>query len=285
MKTNKISLIIVFILVSSFFISCNKEDESRTRADEIEELEEYLSANQITQIPTWTGLYYFEIEEGTGAYPEYYDSVYVNYSVKSLKGATIGSNDDLGEPALFLMGSSYVIHGVNESMSLTKEGGVGQSLIPSTLAFGSYDYDNLGSYQTLIYDIELVEIRPGIPVEEYDVEGLTINITDSGLEYYIVKSTENAKVYSGDEVELHYTGYFTNGKIFDSSVKRGETISLQIGVGKLISGWDEGLLLMHIGEKYRFIIPPDLAYGEEGSFPIIPPNETLIFDVEVIDIP
>ena len=72
MKANKISLIIVFILASSFFISCQKEDDARTRADEIEELENYLNENQIAQLPTWTGLYYLEIEEGTGSYPEYY---------------------------------------------------------------------------------------------------------------------------------------------------------------------------------------------------------------------
>ena len=91
-------------------------------------------------------------------------------------------------------------------------------------------------------------------------------------------------IYSGNTVRVHYTGYFLNGNIFDSSVKRESPVDFTVGTGNLIPGMDEGLLLMKVGEKFRFIVQPDLAYGEKGSLPVIPPNSVLTFDIEVLEI-
>ena len=284
MKTNRFSLSIVVILAASFLISCQKEDDSRTRADEIAELDKYLVENQILMQPTWTGLYYIENEEGTGAVPEYKDTVYINYTATSLDGTPIASNEDLGEPASFQKGDPTLIFGVNETLSLMKEGGSARSIIPSTLGFGSYEYGNAEPYTTLIYDIELVEVKPGIPVEPYNTEGLIMNTTETGLQFYVIEDTDKLKIQTGSLVSVHYTGYLSDGTIFDSSVKRGEPFETFIGVGQVIPGWDEGLLMMSIGDKFRFIIPSGLAYGERGAFPVIPAYETLTFDVEVIDI-
>ena len=85
-------------------------------------------------------------------------------------------------------------------------------------------------------------------------------------------------------MEVHYTGYLTDGKIFDSSVKRNQPIEFVLGTGQVIQGWDEGIALMNVGDKLRLIIPPALGYGEKGAGDVIPPNSTLVFDVELISV-
>jgi peptidylprolyl isomerase len=107
--------------------------------------------------------------------------------------------------------------------------------------------------------------------------------TDSGLMYEVVTAgTGNEKPNPGDTISAHYTGMFLDGRKFDSSVDRGEPISFPVGTGRVIKGWDEALLDMKKGEKRILIIPPDLAYGSRGRGPI-PPNSTLVFEVELLD--
>src|SRR5699024_2934151 len=106
----------------------------------------------------------------------------------------------------------------------------------------------------------------------------------SGLQYLPITEASDkdaAKPTAEDEVSVHYHGTLIDGTVFDSSVDRGEPISFPLN--GVITGWTEGLQLMNVGDKYRFFIPSDLAYGEAGAGPI-PPNSTLIFDVELLGI-
>ena len=108
--------------------------------------------------------------------------------------------------------------------------------------------------------------------------------TTSGLEYIEVEAGTGAQAEAGKTVAVHYTGKFQDGKVFDSSVSRGEPIEFPLGKGRVIKGWDEGIALMKVGGKAQLIIPPDLGYGNRGAGGVIPPNATLVFDVELVSV-
>ncbi len=108
--------------------------------------------------------------------------------------------------------------------------------------------------------------------------------TASGLKYTDVKVGTGASPVKGKQVKVHYTGTLENGKKFDSSYDRRDPIVFVFGIGQVIPGWDEGLAGMKVGGKRKLIIPGKLGYGAAGSPPDIPPNATLLFDVELIDV-
>jgi FKBP-type peptidyl-prolyl cis-trans isomerase len=106
--------------------------------------------------------------------------------------------------------------------------------------------------------------------------------TDDGLQYWDIKVGTGDEARTGDHVKVHYTGWFTDGKKFDSSVDAHQPYDFTLGKGDVIKGWDEGVTGMKVGGKRQLRIPPELAYGEAGYKTIIPPNSTLIFDVQLL---
>jgi peptidyl-prolyl cis-trans isomerase A (cyclophilin A) len=108
--------------------------------------------------------------------------------------------------------------------------------------------------------------------------------TESGLRYQFIQKGEGKQAQTGKTVSVHYEGSLESGKVFDSSYPRKKPIEFKLGQGQVIEGWDEGIQLLRVGDKVRFVIPSDLGYGSRGAGGAIPPNATLIFDVELMDV-
>ncbi len=120
---------------------------------------------------------------------------------------------------------------------------------------------------------------------EHESAGTSAEITtESGLKYVDLVVGTGREAAAGDLATVHYTGWLTNGKKFDSSVDRREPFSFPLGGGKVIRGWDEGVVGMKVGGKRKLTIPPQLGYGARGAGGVIPPNATLVFDVELLEV-
>ena len=121
---------------------------------------------------------------------------------------------------------------------------------------------------------------------ENEIEQLAAGFekTESDLRYKIIQKGNGVPAEKGKTVSVHYEGSLTNGQVFDSSYSRNQPIDFTLGVGQVIPGWDEGISLLQVGDKARFVIPSHLAYGSAGAGGVIPPNATLIFDVELMQV-
>jgi len=108
--------------------------------------------------------------------------------------------------------------------------------------------------------------------------------TPSGLKYHDIVVGTGVSPQPGQTAVVHYTGWLTNGNIFDSSLDRGQPFEFPLGMGKVIKGWDEGVSTMKVGGKRKLTIPPELGYGAAGAGGVIPPNATLIFEVELLGV-
>lgn len=155
------------------------------------------------------------------------------------------------------------------------------TIIPE-LAYGDRDMGSIPPNSTLIFEVELFDIEKPFVDTDFTIPTQEVTL-DSGLRYleHIAGAGEITKV--GNTVSVHYSGFLANGTKFDSSHDRGQPFSFTLGEYRVIKGWEEGLLNMKKGAKRTLIIPPALGYGEKGAGGVIPPNATLMFEVELVD--
>ncbi len=246
-----------------------------------------------------SGLKYFDDSLGTGREVMQDELVTIHFSGWFIKDTTnlfsdwtkdelrnstmIGNSKLRNQPVKFVVGSNSFINGVDEGCIGMKIGGTRTIIIPANLAYGEEGIGPIPPNSDLKLVIELIDVKERIVVEMWDVDSTKLTVTESGLQYSIITEGEGENADSGNVVTVHYSGFLADGTKFDSSVERDEPFSFLLGVGQVIPGWEEGLKLMNKGSKVRLVIPPELGYGGLSAG-TIPPNSTLIFDVELVDV-
>jgi len=235
-------------------------------------------------VTTDSGLKYIIWKKGEGEKADKGDNVSVHYAGRLLTGEPFDNSYDRGRPFDFPLGGGRVIKGWDEGIAYLNVGDSATLIIPANLGYGSMDRPNIPANSTLIFDVELMNVKKVVKPVPFDVTGKDTLSTASGLRYIKTFETKGAQAQAGKNVSVHYTGYLENGNIFDSSISRGQPIAFPLGQGRVIKGWDEGIALLRVGEKARLIIPSELGYGEAGAGGLIPPNATLIFDVELVEL-
>lgn len=237
-------------------------------------------------ITTASGLKYIMVKTNKKGLPAKGASADIHYSGYFTDGRPFDSSVERGQPLKGIkVGALQVIKGWDEGLSLLHKGETARLIIPYNLGYGEQGYGPIPPKTDLVFDVEIIDVRPIVPPPLFDIKGLEAKTTASGLKYYEVKrSGSTVKAEAGKTVKVHYSGYLADGKLFDSSVERGEPIEFPLGQHQVIQGWEEGIALMNVGDKLRLIIPYDLAYGEQGREPIIPAKANLTFDVELIEI-
>jgi peptidylprolyl isomerase len=226
-----------------------------------------------------SGLASKQLQKGTGKVkPGQNDTVEVHYTGWMTNGEMFDSSVVRGQPAEFKLGD--VIPGWREAVQLMVEGEKRRAWIPANLAYGDKPRRPGGPSGMLVFDLELLKVRqaPAVPAD-VAAPPKDAKTTPSGLAYKVLtkgKGTVHPK--ATDTVEVHYSGWMKDGKMFDSSVTRGQPISFPLN--GVIPGWTEGVQLMVEGEKTRFWIPGKLAYGDEPTMPGRPFG-MLVFDVEL----
>lgn len=239
-------------------------------------------------VTTDSGLQYVILEEGTGASPGPGSMVSVHYTGTLEDGTVFDSSRERGQPIEFPLGRGQVIPGWDEGIALMKEGGKARLIIPSDLAYGDQGIQGIiPPGATLFFDVELVSVSPPPPPPPEaptEVDEADYTTTDSGLKYYDFEEGSGESPQTGQMAVVHYTGWLEDGTMFDSSLMRGQPFSFPVGLGQVIPGWDEGVASMKVGGKRQLVIPAELGYGERGAGDAIPPNATLIFEVELLGI-
>lgn len=235
---------------------------------------------------TASGLKYKLIQKGTGPKAEAGLKVKVHYIGTLADGKKFDSSRDRGQPLELTLGRGQVIKGWDEGIALLRVGDRAILTIPPSLGYGANGAGEvIPPNATLTFDVEIMEVKEGI--KPWKLTNTEKKTTASGLQYIMVEQAQNPqapKAENGATVSVHYTGFLDGEKIFDSSIERGNPISFTLGEGRVIKGWEEGIRLMHVGDKMRLIIPPHLGYGPNGAGGVIPPNATLYFDVELVNV-
>lgn len=244
-----------------------------------------VATGQEKVVTTASGLQYIEVEPGEGDLAQAGDVVDVHYRGSLADGTEFDSSYARGEPIQFVLGTGAVIPGWDEGIALMRKGGKATLIIPPNLAYGERGAGGvIPPNATLTFEVELVDIRPGPPAAPQQVEESQYTTTPSGLKYYDLAVGDGAEATRGSTAVVHYTGWLTDGTMFDSSLSRGEPFTFPVGGGRVIQGWDEGVAGMRVGGRRQLVIPPALGYGERGAGNVIPPGATLVFEVELLEV-
>lgn len=235
-------------------------------------------------VVTEDGLEITDTETGEGEEAKVADYLTLHFSGYLENGEEFESSHNHDQPITIQAGMGQLpIPGWDQGLLGMKAGGKRTLVIPPNLAFGDEGVEGLiPGGENIRMEVELISISS--PPEPWGYNEEDVEVKESGLKYVVQEEGNGSQPEEGDNISVHYAGFLEDGSLFDSSYLRSQPFNFQVGMGQVIPGWDEGLLDMSVGEKRTLIIPSNLAYGENGAGGSIPPNATLIFDVELIEV-
>jgi peptidylprolyl isomerase len=229
------------------------------------------------------GLEIEDLVTGDGERADSSDFVTVHYKGMLSNGEVFENSRDIDQPATFQLGVGMLIEGWDIGLQGMRVGGERRIRLQPELAYGADGAgDVIPPNEVLTFEIELLDVKK-MPVP-WDYDEANIETSDTGLQYVVIERGSGDKPEAGDRIKVNYSGYLDDGTMFDSSYIRDTPFEFNVGMGSVIPGWDQGLLDMQTGEKRKLIIPSSLAYGERGVGNVIPPDATLHFDVELVEI-
>ncbi len=281
MRKNIIILIVILINTAVFFSFDKSGAVKMNNKEGIEKMNNNSKDKVQQEIITSSGLKYEIIKLGDGEKPEATDKVEVHYHGTLEDGTVFDSSVERGQTITF--GLNQVIKGWTEGLQLMPIGSRFKFTIPPELGYGNRAIGNIPPNSTLIFEVELFDIKKPFVDNDFSIPAEEVAL-ESGLRYLEHIAGEGNITKAGDVVIVHYSGFLSDGRKFDSSHDRGKPFNFTLGENRVIKGWEEGLLNMKKGAKRTLIIPPELGYGEKGAGGVIPPNATLVFEVELIDI-
>ncbi len=229
-----------------------------------------------------TGLKIEDLVIGTGKEAKAGDTITVEYTgwvEANYNSKPFDSPHLHDKPFQFILGTGDVIAGWDQGLVGMKVDGKRKLTIPADLGYGAEGGMNgrIPPNSTLIFEVELLGVQGPVAATLPPS-----SVTELKIEDLVVGAGAAAK--AGDTIRVHYTGWLENGTKFDSSLDSGQPIEFVLGQGRVIPGWEQGLAGMQVGGKRRLTIPPALGYGIHGAGETIPPNATLIFEVELLEI-
>lgn len=273
---NILSLFSLVLLVA--LISCSKKSEVVTLDSGLKYFDDSLGTGREVMPDELVTIHF------SGWFITDTSNLFSDWTIDQLRQSTMIGNSKLrNQPVKYVVGTNSFISGVDEGIVGMKIGGMRTIIIPANLGYGEEGIGPIPPNSDLKLVVELIDVKERIVVEMWEVDSTKINTTESGLQYAIISEGEGENADSGNVVTVHYSGFLADGTKFDSSVERDDPFSFLLGTGQVIPGWEEGLKLMRKGGKARLVIPPELGYGGV-SVGTIPPNSTLFFDVELVDV-
>lgn len=230
------------------------------------------------------GLRYIIVEEGTGETPGKGAKVTAHYHGLLKDGTVFDSSVEKNRPINFKLGTGAVIKGWDIGFAKLKKGAKAVLIVPPELGYGSNARGKIPANATLYFHVEFVDLEEAKDYS-FDYDEAEMRTTESGLKYVIVEKGDGPVPQKGDLITAHYHGLTADGQVFDSSYERGQPFDAPIGAGRVIKGWDEAFTMLPVGTKAVLILKPELAYGAQGNPQAgIPPNATLEFHVELLDV-
>ncbi len=303
------------IVLAIFMVTACDEEVDYTVLEQQEQryFDLYIAANYSDLTPTTDGLYFDEYVVGEGLSPDTGDYVlinYVAYTVPNEEVVETYSEDWATDHNIYISGALYgpyksllssEVEGLQQGLSMMKEGGISRLLFKSDLGYGvDGNGGKVSGHESMMYDVQLIEVIKDASAREFDQImvyldsiGDYVTIFDDVTEtymYYIPETIGDGDTIGVESVlEVFYTGQLLDDRVFDTNVGSSSGFDVTIGEESVISGWEIGLQYFNYGGKGKLLIPHPLGYGEEGNvisgstMYSIPPFEALLFDIEVAD--